>query len=73
MRLGLALATVRFDAFPRDDFVALRALPRAVTWFLCCTFDRFFSLAMIGPSQCVGSLSVDIDADQMTRQSKVLG
>src|SRR6516225_4396408 len=52
MRLGLALATVRFDAFPREDFVALRALRRVVTRFLCSTFDRFFNLAMIGASQC---------------------
>jgi len=51
MRLGLAVATVRFDAFPREDFVALRALPRAVIGFLCCALARFFSLAMIGPSQ----------------------
>ena len=50
MRLGLALATVRFDAIPRVDFDALRALRRAVTRFLRCTFDRFFSLAMMGPS-----------------------
>jgi hypothetical protein len=56
MRLGLALAMVRFGAFPREDFVVLRALSRAVTRFLCCTFDRFLSLAMIGPSQCSSTL-----------------
>jgi len=34
MRSRLALATVRFNAFPRVDFAALRALPRCVTRFL---------------------------------------
>jgi hypothetical protein len=37
--LGLALATVRFVAFPRADLATLRALPRAVAPFLFCAFD----------------------------------
>jgi len=77
MRSRLALATVRFDAFPRVDFAAVRALPRCVTRFLC-TFDRFFNLAMIGPSQCCllryfGRLSARIDADQIQGQPKIVG
>ena len=78
MRLDLALATVRFDAFPREDFVAMRALRPVVTRFLCSTFDRFFNLAMIGPSQCCllryfGRLSAGIDADQIQGQPKIVG
>jgi hypothetical protein len=47
-RLGLALATVRFVAFPRATLVSLRA--RAIAAFLFWTFDGcFLRLAMIDP------------------------
>jgi len=49
-RLGLALATVRFVAFPRVTFVSLCALGRAVAAFLFWTFgDCFLRFAMIDP------------------------
>jgi hypothetical protein len=47
LRLGLALATLRFVAFPRPDMDILRVLPFAAAPFLSCTFGRFFRLAMI--------------------------
>jgi hypothetical protein len=54
VRLGLALATVRFVAFPRVDLDTLLALPRVAEFPLgsfprFCTFDRFLRLAMIDP------------------------
>jgi len=54
VRLGLALATVRFVAFPRADLDSLLALPRVAEFPLgsfprFCTFDRFLRLAMIDP------------------------
>jgi hypothetical protein len=52
-RLGLALATVRFVAFPFAAFVTLRALARVADDFprfaRFCTPDRFLGLAMIDP------------------------
>ena len=49
-RLGLAVATVRFVAFPA--LAALRALPRLAelrSFARFCTFDAFLRLAMIDP------------------------
>jgi hypothetical protein len=53
-RLGLALATVRFVAFPLADLDTLRALPRVADFLLgsfprFCTFDRFLRLATVDP------------------------
>jgi len=51
VRLGLALATVRFVAFPRATLARLCALGRAVAAFLFWTFDNcFLRLAMIDPA-----------------------
>jgi CspA family cold shock protein len=53
-RLGLALAGVRFDAFPRAALDTLRALPGLAEFALrsfprLSTFDPFLRLAMIAP------------------------
>jgi hypothetical protein len=53
-RLGLALATAGFVAFPLADFDTLRALLRVFEFPLrsfarFCTFDHFLRLAMIDP------------------------
>ena len=58
--LGLALATVRFVAFPRADLDTLLALPRVAEFPLgsfprFCTFDPFLRLAMIDPPVLVGA------------------
>jgi hypothetical protein len=60
VRLGLALATVRFVAFPRADLDTLLALPRVAEFPLgsfprFCTFDPFLRLAMIEPPVLVGA------------------
>jgi hypothetical protein len=52
--LGLAVAAVRFVAFPLADLDTLRALPRVADFLLgsfprFCTFDAFLRLAMIDP------------------------
>jgi hypothetical protein len=70
--LGLALATVRFVAFPRADLATLRALPRAVALFLFCAFDCFLRLAMIRPSPGWWSATHDVGSMSLGNPSNEL-
>jgi hypothetical protein len=70
--LGLALATVRFVAFPRAALDTLRALPRAVAVFLLCTFDFFLRLAMIRPVLVGGPQRIGAGSMSLGNQSNEL-
>jgi len=69
--LGLALATVRFVAFPRADLATFRALARAAvplgSFPRFCTFDRFLRLAMIAPLMLRNDTTVQVAARYQTR------
>jgi hypothetical protein len=69
VRLGLALAAVRFVAFAA---FALRALPRIAVFALrsfarFCTFDFFLRLAMITPLVLRNNTMVQVAASYRTR------
>jgi hypothetical protein len=69
--LGLALATVRFVAFPRADLATFRALARAAvplgSFPRFCTFDRFLRLVMIAPLMLRNDTTVQVAARYQTR------
>jgi hypothetical protein len=59
-RLGLALAIVRFFAFPRAGFDPLRDLLLNVADFLRSTFARFFRFAIVGPFPALTALAPEV-------------
>jgi hypothetical protein len=69
-RLGLALATVRFVAFPRADLATFRALAHAAvplgSFPRFCTFDAFLRLAMIAPLVLGNDTTVQVAARYQT-------
>ena len=71
--LGLAVAAVRFVAFPLVDLDTLRALPRVADFLLgifprFCTFDAFLRLAMIDPPLVLrNDTTVQVAARYQTR------
>jgi hypothetical protein len=70
-RLGLALATVRFVAFPRADLATFRALARAAvplsSFPRFCTFDAFLRLAMMDLLVLRNDTTVQVAARYQTR------
>jgi hypothetical protein len=70
--LGLAVAAVRFVAFPLADLDTLRALPRVADFLLgsfprFCNFDAFLRLVMIAPLVLRNDTTVQVAARYQTR------